>query len=127
MNLNLLNSVYSRKYSPKIKDGVYVINLDEFKSMGAHWIALKVNDTNIIYFDSFEVEHIPKEIAKFIGNKNIITYIHRIQAHDMIMCGYFCIGLINIILKLKSLLDYIKLFSPKEYEKNDKIILKYFK
>ena len=117
MNLNLLNSVYSRKYSPKIKDGVYVINLDEFKSMGAHWIALKVNDTNIIYFDSFEVEHIPKEIAKFIGKKNIITYIHRIQAHDMIMCEYFCIGLINIILKLKSLLDYIKLFSQKNMKR----------
>ena len=41
---------------------VYVINLDEYKSIGTHWIALHLNENNIIYFDSFEVEHIPKEI-----------------------------------------------------------------
>ena len=29
------------------------------------------------------------------------------------------------MLKGKSLLDYTNLFSPKDYEKNDKIILKY--
>ena len=85
-----------------------------------------MNGNNIIYFDSFGVEHIPKEIKKFIGNKNIITNIYRIQAYDLIMCGYFCIGFIDFMLKGKSLLDYTNLFSPNDYEKNDKIILKYF-
>ena len=56
------------------------------------------NDNNATYFDSFGVEHIPKEIRKF---KNIITNIYRIQAHDLIMCGYFCIGCINFMLKGK--------------------------
>ena len=42
------------------------------------------------------------------------------------MCGYFCIGFIDFMLKGKSLLKYTNLFSPREYEKNDKIILKYF-
>ena len=42
------------------------------------------------------------------------------------MCGYFCIGFIDFILKGKSLLDYTNLFSPSDYEKMDKIILKYF-
>ena len=42
------------------------------------------------------------------------------------MCGYFCIGFINVMLKGKSLLDHTNLFSPNEYEKNNKIILKYF-
>ena len=84
-----------------------------------------VNDKKVTYFDSFGVEYIPKEIKKFIGNKNI-TNIYRIQAYDSIMCGYFCIGFINFILKGKSLLDYTNLFSPDDYEKNDKIILKYF-
>ena len=45
-----------------------------------------------IYFDSFGVEHIPKEIKKFIGNKNVITNIYRIEAYNSIMCGCFCIG-----------------------------------
>ena len=65
------NGVYSRNNLPKIKDGAYVINLDEFKSIGTHWIALYVNANNIIYFDSFGVEHIPEEIKKFI-EKNIL-------------------------------------------------------
>ena len=56
----------------------------------------------------------------------MITNIYRIQAYDSIMCGYFCIGFIDFMLKGKSLLDYTNLFSPNDYEKNDKIILKYF-
>ena len=79
-----------------------------------------------MYFDSIGVEHIPKEIKQFIGNKNIIANIYRIQAYDSIICEYFCIGFINFMLKGKSLLDYANLFSPNDYEKNDKIILKYF-
>ena len=56
------NGVYLRNNLPKIKDGTYVINLDEFKSIGTHWIALYVNDNNIIYFCSFGVEHIPSKM-----------------------------------------------------------------
>ena len=89
-------------------------------------MALHVNVNNMLYFDSFGVEHIPKEIRKLIVKKNIITNIYRRQAHDSIMCGYFCIGFIDFMLKGKSLLDYSNLFSPSDYEKNDKIILKYF-
>ena len=85
-----------------------------------------MNGNNIIYFDSFGVEHIPKEIKKFIGNKNIITNIYRIQAYNSIMCGYFCIGFIDFMLKGKILLEHTNLFSSNDYEKNDKIILKYF-
>ena len=68
------NGVYSRNNLPKIKCGAYVINLDEYESIGTHWIALYVNGNNM-YFDSFGVEHIPEEIKKFIRNKNIITSI----------------------------------------------------
>ena len=56
------NGVYSRNNLPKTKGGTYVIRLDEFKSRGTHWIAMHVNGNNIIYFDSFRVEHIIKEI-----------------------------------------------------------------
>ena len=56
------NGVYSRNNLPKIKDEAYVINLDEYKSIGTRYTALYVNANEIVYFDSFEVEHIPKEI-----------------------------------------------------------------
>ena len=81
-----------------------------------------VNAKNLTYFDSFVVEHIPKDIKKIIWSKNIKTNIYRIQAYNSIMWGYFCIG---FFLKGKNLPDYTTLFSPNGYKKNDKIILKY--
>ena len=118
-----LNCVYSRNNLSKIKDGAYIINFDEYESIGTHWIALYVNAKNVTYFDCFGVEHIPQEIKKFIRNKNVIANICRIQGYDSIMCGYFCIRFIDCILKSKSLLEYANLFSLNEYKKNGKIIL----
>ena len=78
-NESRFNGVYSRDNLPnKIKDGAYVINLDEYSDIGTHWIALHVKNNDITYFDSFGVEHIPKEIKAFINNKNINTNIFRI-------------------------------------------------
>ena len=74
---------------PKVTDGAYVITVDEYNSMVAYWIALYVNGDNTTYFDSFEVEYIPKEIYKFISNENIITNIFRILANDSVMWGYY--------------------------------------
>ena len=85
-----------------------------------------VKNNDITYFDSFAVEHIPKEIIKFIKNKNIKTNIFRIQAHDSIMCGYFCIGFINFMIKRKTLTDYANFFSPNNFKRNNDIILNYF-
>ena len=82
---------------------------------------------NATYFDSFVVEHTPKEIKKLVKNKNIITNIFRIQAYDSIMCGYFCIGFINFMLADKKLTDYTNLFSPHDFKTNDNIVLNYFK
>ena len=84
-----------------------------------------MNGNNVIYFDSFGVEHISEEIKNFSWSKNITTHIYRIQVYDSIMCGYFCIGFIGFMLKGKSLLDYTNLFSPNEYGKKDKTILEY--
>ena len=55
------NGVYSRDNLPKIKDGAYIINLDEYSDIGTHWVALYISgDNDVTYFDSFGVEHIPK-------------------------------------------------------------------
>ena len=85
-----------------------------------------VNNNNVTCFDSFGVEHIPKEFKAFIKNKNITTNIFRIQAYDSIMCGYFCIGFIDFMLAGKTLTEYTNLFSPNNFKKNDDIILNYF-
>ena len=122
-----LNGVDSRNnLLDKMKDGAYVINLDEYSDTGSHWIALYVNNKTVTYFDSFEVQHIPEKIKRSINNKNIIANIFRIPAYDSIMCGYFCIGFSDFMLKGNRLTDFINLFSPNNFKKNDDIILNYF-
>ena len=79
------NEVYSRNSLPKIKDWAFVINLNEYKSIGTHWIDLNANDDNVTYFDSSGVEYIPKEIRKLIGNKIIKTNVYRVQTYDSVM------------------------------------------
>ena len=117
-NESKFNGVYSRDNLPdKIKDGAYVINLDEYSDIGTHWIALYVLNNDVTYFDSFGVEHIPEEIKTFIGNKNKRTNIFRIQAYDLIICGCFCIGFIDFMLGRKTLTDFTKLFSPNNLKK----------
>ena len=74
---------------------------------------VQINDVS--YFDSFGVEHIPKEIRTFIRNKNIKTNIFRIQAYDSIICGYFCIGFIDFMLAGKILTEFTNLFSPNNF------------
>ena len=125
------NGVYSRDNLSRIKDRAYVINLDEYSDIGNRWVALYINNNDVTYFDSFGVEQTPKEIKTFINrpsssashNKNIKTNIFRIQAYDSIICGYFCIGFIEFMLKGKSLTEYTNLFSPNDFKKNDDMVL----
>ena len=127
MNLDLMAYILEVIYQIKLKK--------EF-----HWVSLFVKANEVIYFDSFGVEHIPKEINKFIrakalgsavgstvGNKKIKASIFRIQAYDSILCGYFCIEFVNYMLKGKTLLDYTNLFSPNDFKKNDQVIKRIFK
>ena len=127
-NESRFNGVYSEDNLPdRIKDEAYVISLDEFSDIGTHCIALYVNKKTVTYFDCFEVEHIPKEIKKFINNKNIIAKIVRLQAYKSVMCGYFNIGFIDFMLRGNNLTDFTDLFSTNDFKKNDYIILNHFK
>ena len=96
----------------KIKNGAYAINLNEYKNVETHWIALYCKNNKVIYFVSFSIEHIPKEVKTFIGNKNIKTNIFRLQGCDSIMCGYFTIKFIDFMFKDKSLIEFTNQFSP---------------
>ena len=113
-NQSRFNGVYSRDNLLRIKDGAYVINLDESSDVGTHWIALFMLNNDVTYFDIFGVEHILKYIKAFLGTKNIKSNIFRIQAYDS-MCGYFCIGFIDFILVGKTLTDFTNLLSPNNF------------
>ena len=79
-----------------------------------------MNAESVTYFNSFGIEYIPKEIRKFIGNKNIITNTCRIQAYNSIVGGYFSIRFIDFMLKGKGLLQYTNFFSPNNIKRMTK-------
>ena len=84
------NGAYSRDNLPdKVKHGRYINKFWWGFNIGTHWIALDATNGNITYFDSFGVEHIPKEIKI-------------LQAYDSIMCGYFRTGFIDLMLQGKT-------------------------
>ena len=121
------NGVYSRDNLTEIKDGAYIIDLDEYSDIGTHWVALYVNNDDVTYFHSFGVEHIPKEIKTFIDRSlSITTNNFRMQAYDSIMCGYFCIEFIDFMLAEKTLTEFTNPFSANNFKNNDHIILNYF-
>ena len=99
---NLPNSIRPKGLGSAVKNGAYVINLDEYHDIGTHWVALYVNNKTITYFDSFGVEHIPREIMKFIARKKILTNIYRIEAYDSIICVIFVLDSSILCLMVKA-------------------------
>ena len=94
MNQDLMVFILETIYLKKIKEGDYVINLDEYADVGTHCIALFGNRSEIVYFESFAVEHVPEEIKEFFGIKNIIANICRAEANNSVMCGYIALNLL---------------------------------
>ena len=112
------NGIFWRDNLPnKIKNGAYVINLDEYADVGTHWVALFCTEIEVIYFGSFGKEHILKEIKEFIGNKNIKANIFKVQSNNSIMCACFCIRFIDFLFANKKLTDFKSLFSPYDFKK----------
>ena len=108
------HGAFPRQNLRRIKDGAYVINLDDQQRKGTHWVSLFVNRNTAVYFDSFGIEHIPQEVLSKIRGKSI-------------MCLFYCIAFLEYMIAGKKLLNNTNLFSPNNYEKNGKIIYKYFK
>ena len=83
-----MNGVFPRNNLPRIKDGEYVIKLDDKNSKRTHWVSLFIDRNLAIYFDSFGIEYIPLELFKKNRNKSITYNIFRIQDNESIMCGF---------------------------------------
>ena len=111
------NSVFSRGSLPRIKDRVYIINLNDKQSKEIHWASLFCDRNTAVYFDSFGIEYIPQDVLIKIKDKSITHNIFRIKCDDSIMCGFYCIAFIEYTITGKTLLDYANLFSPNDYQK----------
>ena len=97
------NGVCSRDNLPnKVKDGAYVVNLDEYSDIGTHWVALYVNGKTATYFDSFGIEHIPQEMRVFIADKDIIASIYRVQKMTQLCVVIFGLVLLTTCLWVKA-------------------------
>ena len=103
------NGVFPRKNLPRRKDGSYVINLDDKRNKGRHWVSLFIERNLAIYFDSFGVEYIPQEVLSKIKDKSISHNIFRIQDNESINCGFYCITFIEHMLAGKTLSNYTNL------------------
>ena len=121
------NGVFSRNNLPRMKDGKYVINLDDKNSKGTHWVSLFIDRNTALYFDSFGIKYIPQEVLNKIKDKSIIHSIFRIQDNESIMWEFYCIAFIEYMLSGKTLLNYTNLLPLNNYKKNEKTIYKYFK
>ena len=95
-----------------------MINLDNRKSKGTHWVSLFIDRNTAVYFNSFGIEYIPHEVLNKIKDKSVTHNIYRIQVIKSI---------IEYIIAGKTLLNYTNLLSPNNYKKKDKIMYKYFK
>ena len=121
------NGVFSRNNLLRMKDGKYVINLDDKNSKGTHWVSLFIDRNTALYFDSFGIKYIPQEVLNKIKDKSIIHNIFRIQDNESIMWEFYCIAFIEYMFSGKTLLDYTNLLPLNNYKKNEKTIYKYFK
>ena len=102
---------------PRIKDGAYVLNVDDKNSKETHSVSLFIHKNTAVYFDSFGIEYIPQEVLNKIKNKSITHNIFRIHDNQSIMCGFYCIAFLEYMLARKTLSDYTNSFSPNDYKK----------
>ena len=82
------NGVSSRNNLPRIKDGAYIINLDNENSKGTHWVSSFIDRNTAVYCYSFWIEYIPQEVINKLKNKSVTHNTSRIQDNESIMYDY---------------------------------------
>ena len=102
------NGDFSRDNLPRIKHGVYVINLDDKHPKVTHWVSLFIDRNTAVYFDSFVIEYIPQKVLDKIKDKSNTHNILKIQSDQSLMFGFYSIAFIAYMLARKGLLDHIK-------------------
>ena len=113
INLNLKVFIHKIIFKNTVKDGAYVVNLDEFKSVRTYCMLLYANGNSVTYFNSYSVKYIPEEIKRFC----------RQQKHHNKYLQNTSIGFIDSMFKGKTLTNFTISFSPHHFKKTDEIIL----
>ena len=119
----LFGGVFSRDNLPKECGGdkFYIINLNKKHQRGSHWVAV-ISFDRCYYFDSFGI-YPPPEIETFMKTrgKDIIISTYRIQALNSIMCGYFCLYIIDEMCKDRKFYEVLLDFDPNDFQQNDNL------
>ena len=102
---------------PRIKDGVYVINLDNKDNKEMHCLSLFIDKNRVSYFNSFGIEYISPEVLNKIKDKPNTQNIFKIQGNESILCEFYCIAFRGYMMAAKTLLEYTKLSSPNDSKK----------
>ena len=102
-NKTKFKGVYSWINLPKIiRDGAYVVNLVEHKSIGTYWVAFYVDDNTTTFIDSYGVEHTLGKMKTFSVNENVMANVYREQVYVSITCGYYALDLLILCLKARA-------------------------
>ena len=126
--INNFNHVISRdQIQNQNKRGFYIVNLDNKQGPGTHWVAMKIGQHLIEYFDSFGL-NCPMEVVS-LSNKIGINYVYnstQYQDLNSVLCGYYCLFFINERHKNETYYDIIKKFSNTDHANNERLITRYF-
>ena len=112
---------YSKDNVPVLKNNQStIINLQDSRFKGSHWVSYKKIGNKIFYFDSYAVSFIPDIIKNQYPNHKFICNIYRIQSIDSIQCGRFCILFIKSNIKNENEYNnFLLKFEKNNFLKND--------
>lgn len=118
---------FMRDTIPKMKLGEsIIINLDDSKGNGTHWVSAFMKNDKLCYMDSYGLNY-PNELRIRNPTKKIEYNTSHIQEIETSSCGWFCIYFINEMYKGKEFYDIMFPFDLNHQSMNEKYIEKYFK
>ena len=97
------------------------VNSDEF----SHWVAIKMTETNVFYFDSFANNAGANEIYNFLAPHytRIIFNTKCIQHRSSVTCGLFCIAFLLSVDSKESFVKFLNIFMSHRKKENDNLAL----